>query len=124
MVSPAVGSVVLVTFPFSDLSANKLRPAVVLASVDREDWILCQVTSNAYSDARAVEIADSDFASGGLARTSYARPGKLFSANTSIMNRVVGALAPQKQKVVVDAVIAVLQPDTGHPTTESNATSG
>ena len=124
MVSPAVGSVVLVTFPFSDLSASKLRPAVVLAAVDRDDWILCQVTSNAYSDARAVEIADSDFASGGLARRSYARPGKLFSANTSIMNRVVGALAPQKQKAVVDAVIAVLRPDTEHPTTESNATSG
>jgi mRNA interferase MazF len=123
MVSPAVGSVVLVTFPFSDLSASKLRPAVVLASVARDDWILCQITSNAYSDARAVEVADSDFASGGLARTSYARPGKLFSANTSIMNRVVGALAPQKQKAVVDAVIAVLRPDTEHPTTESNATS-
>ena len=73
MVSPAVGSVVLVTFPFSDLSASKLRPAVVLAGVDRDGWILCQVTSNAYSDSRAVEIADSDFASGGLARTSYAR---------------------------------------------------
>ena len=124
MVSPAVGSVVLVTFPFSDLSASKLRPAVVLAAVDRDDWILCQVTSNAYSDARAVEIADSDFASGGLARTSYARPGKLFSANTSIMNRVVGTLTAQKQIAVVDAVIAVLRPNTEHPTTESNATTG
>ena len=32
MVSPATGSVVLVAFPFSDLSASKLRPAIVLAS--------------------------------------------------------------------------------------------
>ena len=124
MVSPTVGSVVLVTFPFSDLSASKLRPAVVLAAVARDDWILCQITSNAYSDSRAVEIVDSDFASGGLARTSYARPGKLFSANTSIMTRVVGALAPQKHRAVVDAVITVLRPDTEHPTNESNATSG
>jgi hypothetical protein len=72
----------------------------------------------------AVEIADSDFASGGLARTSYLRPGKLFSANTSIMNRVVGTPSSQKQEAVVDTVIAVLRPDTEHPTTESNATSG
>jgi mRNA interferase MazF len=115
MVSPAVGSAVLVTFPFSDLSASKLRPAVVLANVDPDDWILCQVTSNAYSDARAVEIADSDFASGGLARTSYARPGKLFSANTSIMNRVVGALAPQKQKAGPDHALYVRKPACCRP---------
>ncbi len=124
MVSPSVGSVVLVRFPFSDLSASKLRPAVVLAGVDRDDWILCQVTSNSYSDARAVEIADSDFASGNLMRTSYARPGKLFSANTSLMQRVVGTLNAPKQEAVVDAVIAILRPHTEHPTTESNATSG
>ena len=84
MVSPSVGSVVLVRFPFSDLSASKLRPAVVLAGVDHDDWILCQITSNPYADTRAVEIVDSDFASGNLMRASYARPGKLFSANTSL----------------------------------------
>jgi len=110
MVSPSVGSVVLVRFPFSDLSASKLRPAVVLAGVERDDWILCQVTSNPYSDARAVEISESDFASGSLTRTSYARPGKLFSANTSLMQRVVGALNAQKQKTVIDAVVAILRP--------------
>lgn len=46
MVAPAGGSVLLVPFPFSDLSRAKLRPAVVLADSDRGDWILCQVTSN------------------------------------------------------------------------------
>jgi hypothetical protein len=61
MVTPSVGSVVLVRFPFSDLSATKLRPAVVLAGVDRDDWILSQVTSNPYSDTSAVELGDSDF---------------------------------------------------------------
>jgi hypothetical protein len=46
VVAPSTGSVVLVPFPFSDLSQAKLRPAVVLASGDRNDWVLCQVTSN------------------------------------------------------------------------------
>ncbi len=112
MVSPSVGSVFLVRFPFSDLSASKLRPAVVLAGVDRDDWILCQVTSNAYSDAQAVEITESDFISGSLMRTSYARPGKLFSANTSLMQRVVGALSAPRQKAVVDAVVSILRQET------------
>jgi len=39
MVSPAVGSVILITFLFSDLSSSKLRPAIVIASSGRDDWI-------------------------------------------------------------------------------------
>jgi len=61
MVAPSEGSVALVRFPFSDLSSSKLRPAVVLAFIGRDDWILCQVTSNPYSDPAAIRISDSDF---------------------------------------------------------------
>jgi mRNA interferase MazF len=57
VVPSAAGAVVLIPFPFSDLSASRLRPAIVLASAGRGDWILCQVTSNAYADPLAVEIA-------------------------------------------------------------------
>ena len=55
------GAVILVHFPFSDLSQTKLRPAVVLADAGRGDWILCQVTSNPYGDARAIELEDASF---------------------------------------------------------------
>ncbi|MGH7865787.1 MAG: hypothetical protein ACREQB_12410 [Candidatus Binataceae bacterium] len=67
-------------FPFSDLSQAKLRPAVVLAGAGRGDWILCQVTSKPYADARAIKLEDASFATGSLRVTSYARPGKLFTA--------------------------------------------
>ena len=50
MGTPTAGSVVLIPFPFSDLSQSKRRPAVVLADAGRGDWILCQVTSKPYSD--------------------------------------------------------------------------
>ena len=46
MVAPSAGGLVLVPFPFSDLSQAKLRPAAALAEAGRGDWILCQVTSN------------------------------------------------------------------------------
>lgn len=73
MVPLAAGLVVLVRFPFSDLSQTKLRPAVVLANAGRGDWILCQVTSKAYADSRAVVLEASAFEWGSLQVTSYAR---------------------------------------------------
>ena len=46
MVAPSTGQVVVVPFPFSDLSQFKVRPAVCLANAGRGDWILCQITSS------------------------------------------------------------------------------
>lgn len=92
MVTPSVGLVVLVPFPFSDLSQAKLRPAIVLADAGRGDWILCQVTSNPYGDPRAITLAGANFRTGSLNVTSYARPGKLFTANQTLMTSQVGSL--------------------------------
>jgi hypothetical protein len=39
-----VGDVVIVPFPFSDLTQTKRRPALVVASLSGEDLILCQIT--------------------------------------------------------------------------------
>ena len=92
MVSPAVGAVVLVRFPFSDLSGTKLRPAIVLAAVQPHDWVLCQVTSNPYADPLALKIDDADLRRGSLRRVSFARPGKLFTADASLMAATVAEL--------------------------------
>jgi mRNA interferase MazF len=109
MVTPSAASVVLVSFPFSDLSRTKLRPAVVLACAGLDDWVLCQVTSNAYADAHAVEISDPDFLSGGLQRTSYARPGKLFTANRSLIVAEVGKLKGHPFESIIEAVVKLLR---------------
>jgi len=109
MVTPTAGSVVLVPFPFSDLSRAKLRPAVVLAHAGREDWILCQITSKPYADPRAIMIVDTSFATGSLRLTSYARPGKLFTANRSLMRAEVGKLKREALREIVEAVVAILQ---------------
>ena len=109
MVTPAAGSVVLVPFPFSDLSQSKRRPAVVLASADRGDWILRQVTSKSYGDARAVELADDAFDHGSLRLISYARPAKLFTAHESLFVFEAGVLNPESHKRITDAVVSVIR---------------
>ena len=72
MVTPAAAVVVLVPFPFSDLSRSKLRPAVLLADAGRGDWVLCQVTSNPYNDPLALVLTTDDFVRGSLQVVSYA----------------------------------------------------
>jgi mRNA interferase MazF len=109
VVTPSAGAVVLLPFPFSDLSRSKLRPAVIVAEAGRDDWILCQITSNPYGDARAVTLSDQSFRQGGLRRTSYARPGKLFTANRDLMLRQIGVLEPGVLKQIVDAVVELLR---------------
>lgn len=109
MVAPAVGLVVLVPFPFSDLSDAKLRPALVLADAGRDDWILCQITSNPYGDPQAITLDSADFRSGSLRMTSFARPGKLFTANSSLIVREVGDLCADTMSNVIDAVVAILR---------------
>ena len=110
MVIPSVGTVVLVCFlPFSDLSRSKLRPAVVLSDTGRNDWILCQVTSQPYTDPLAVEITNSDLSSGSFRKDSYARAGKLFTANAAIMTKEIGELKSEKLEEIIRTVISLLE---------------
>lgn len=108
MVAPSAGSVVLVNFPFSDLTQTKLRPAVVLARASRSDWILCQITSKPYSDSRAIEITGDSFDSGSLRMVSYARPGKLFTGNESLIVASAGKLRTEVFKKIVEGVVELL----------------
>lgn len=102
----------LVSFPFSDLSQSR-RPAVVLADAGRGDWVLCQVTSQPYADPHAVLLAPQDFQVGGLRLASYARPGKLFTANHVLIVGQAGMLQASAFQRVIDAVIALLKSGIG-----------
>ena len=103
------GVVVLVRFPFSDLSASKLRPALVVARAGVSDWVLCQITSNRYGDPQSVGITKSSFSTGGLERDSFVRPGKLFTANEGIVIRSVGQLSSEAHASVVEAIVTLLR---------------
>ena len=104
----AAGSIVLVPFPFSDLSRSKRRPAVVLADAERGDWILCQVTSKPYADSRAIELTDDDFERGSLQLVSYVRPSKLFTAHENLFVVEAGMLRVESLKKITDEVVAVI----------------
>ena len=103
------GDVVIVPFPFSDLSQAKRRPALVVAKLTGDDLILCQITSQAKSDNYAVAITNTDFINGSLNKNSNVRPNRLFTADKGIILYKVGQLKAEKIKKVVNKIINILQ---------------
>ena len=72
------GDIVVMPFPFSDLSGAKRRPALVITNLKGEDLILCQITSKKVKDEYAITITDEDFDEGSLKQESNVKPNKIF----------------------------------------------
>lgn len=109
MVTLSPASVVVIPFPFSDLSAAKLRPAVVLADTGQGDWLLCQITSNAYIDPAAVRLTSAELSKGTLNAVSFARPLKLFTANSGLIVKRIAILNNDTFKAILAVTITALQ---------------
>lgn len=99
-----VGSVVLVTFPFSNLKGQKIRPALILANVEFGNLVLCQITSKSYTSKIALRIKSEDFVKGNLPVISFVRPDKLFTADATIIKDVVGELTPTTKNKILQNV--------------------
>jgi mRNA interferase MazF len=102
------GDVVVVPFPFSDLTNAKRRPALVLAELTQNDFILCLITSKPANDTYTTLIENSDFETGSLNKTSYAKSNRVFTANEQLIAYKTGRLTPDKINEVIAKLIAIL----------------
>lgn len=102
------GDVVVLPFPFSDLSASKKRPAVVVATLTGDDIICCQITSEARFDDYAIVLNNTDFQEGSLQQTSMIRPNRLFTADRSIILYKTGMLKGKKVQEVESGLVKIL----------------
>ncbi len=102
------GDIVVMPFPFSDLSSNKKRPAIVLADLKDQDLILAQITSKGISDEYAIKINHTHFELGNLNKESNVRPNKIFTADKSIILYKIGHLKSEKIDQVTNRVIKIL----------------
>ena len=102
------GDIVIIPFPFTDLSGNKKRPAFVIANLPGDDIIVCQITSKSKSDNFALEIGTQDFISGGLPVDSLIRPNKIFTADKNIILSVAGHLSEAKIQDTINSIIKIV----------------
>ena len=105
MGSPSVtkSKVVLVPFPFDDLSAAKVRPAVCLTDPigQHRHVILAFISSRIPPDQQATDLlmdsSRADFALTGLRVSSTLRLHCLLTVSTSLIQRELGELSPAMQ---------------------------
>ncbi|AFY76249.1 MAG: type II toxin-antitoxin system PemK/MazF family toxin [Hydrococcus sp. C42_A2020_068] len=103
------GDVVVVPFPFSDLSQAKLRPALVVISLQGNDFILCQITSQNLTDPYAISLTNTDFIFRGLNQNSNIRPNRLFTADQQIILYKAGQIKPEKLNEAIAKIINILE---------------
>ena len=103
------GDVVVAPFPYSDLTASKKRPALVIAPLEGDDVILCQITSQKKKDDYSVLLQNLDFQSGTLHQNSFVRPNRLFTADARIVLYKAGVVEKSKMDEVIDKIIAIIK---------------
>lgn len=109
MATSLKGAVAIIHFPFSDLSAVKKRPALIVADWGGNDVLLAQITSVAHKDNYALALYESDFTSGSLKNNpSFIRPNKLFTADKSTLLQTIGFISDNKTAEVIRAVEDIL----------------
>lgn len=92
---PQPGEIVLIPFPYTDLSTTKRRPVLVLRPADGfGDFLAVAVTSHA-GHVDALALAQMDLQEGLLPKPSYVRATKLYTLNERVVARRFGTLLPE-----------------------------
>ena len=102
------GDVVVLPFPFSDLTSSKKRPAIVVAPLNGHDILVCQVTSRAVRDDFAVPITRNDLTIGHLHQESNVRPNRLFTADSAIVLYRAARLTSRKMAEITAKIIEII----------------
>ena len=103
------GNVIVIPFPFSDLSATKRRPALVLAHFTGDDVLLCQITSRCSEEKYAILLKTTDFKQGTLSVNSYIRPTRIFTADKNIILKTVGIVSDEIMNKTIENIINILK---------------
>lgn len=105
------GDVVVVPFPFTDQTATKRRPAVVVSSEayqrERPDLILMAITSQTHPAPTVGEVAVMHWQAAGLLKPSVIKP-LLTTIEAGLVIRRLGQLGADDQTALRQVLAAIL----------------
>lgn len=96
------GDIVMIEFPFADVSEKKLRPAIVLSN-ERYNGYANVLLAGVYGKKQplSVRITNADLEKRRLRRVSYISMQNVFSAQKSLIKFTVDALTPRTRKDIL-----------------------
>jgi mRNA interferase MazF len=92
------GEIILITFPFTDLSGSKLRPALIL-SADRDDVTVAFITTN-LQQVNNTDMFLQKSATNGLKKDSLVKMNKIATLDNGLIMGSVGKLVENELKEV------------------------
>ncbi len=103
----------LVHFPFTDLSSEKLRPALVLVPENRTGDVVLAFVTTQIEDEDLYDILisekDKDFKRTGLKKTSLIKVNKITTLHKKMLLGKIGELSFEKMKEVNSILKKLLQ---------------
>ncbi len=105
-------SIVLIPFPYTDLSGVKKRPALVISSLDfnlkSDDVICCLITSNPENRRYSIKVTNKDMEKGYLEFESKIKPYRLFTIDKKLIYKILGKLNLAKSKAVIEEINKII----------------
>jgi len=106
------GEIVVVPFPFSDLSDRKQRPVLVLSkhlyNLKSDDIITCAMTSNIKQVKHSIMINNRNLQAGSIPRDSMIKVDKLFSLEKSMIKKRIGKVNPETFEKIRDEFVSLV----------------
>lgn len=105
--------IVLLSFPFSDLKTQKVRPAIIISKDDYnqkfDDVIAIPMTSNPEVRDYAILISNKDLESGNLIRDSKAKVDRIFSVSKNLIKLKIGRIKVDVHKRIIEILFELIK---------------
>lgn len=106
--------IVLVPFPYSDLSSSKRRPVLIVSNnkynTKFPDVLVCVITSNLYKDKFSIILNDADLDAGVLPEKSVIKCHKLFTIEQTKILKRFSVISEKKFEEVNVVLNELIQP--------------
>lgn len=97
--------IILVNFPFSDLKGSKIRPAMVISSLEGENLILCQITTKKRNISKYEVKLNKNYCEGDIRFDSNIYIDMIFTLHKSLIINKIGYVKDDKIKKEIDTKI-------------------
>lgn len=100
--------IVLVDFPFSDLTKTKKRPALVINSLEGENVMLCQITTKRRNIQKYEILLPKESCVGDIRFNSFIYVDMIFTLHKSLIYRKIGEVNSIKTKEMINQKISLI----------------